>query len=105
MTTIAGSTHDAAVPGAPTGGPGASADTDSIDTLRGQIDAMDEAIVRLVAERAKLSARVQTARMNAGGTRVELGRERVILDTYRATLGSHGPTLADAVLQVCRGAR
>ncbi len=79
--------------------------TASIDTLRAQIDAMDEAIVRLVAERAKLSARVQTARMNAGGTRVELGRERVILDAYRAALGSQGPALADAVLQVCRGAR
>jgi chorismate mutase len=43
--------------------------------------------------------------MNAGGTRVELGRERVILDTYRTGLGPHGPQLADAVLQVCRGTR
>jgi chorismate mutase len=41
--------------------------------------------------------------MNAGGTRVELGRERVILDTYRRGLGPQGPNLADAVLQVCRG--
>ena len=64
---------------------------------------MDEAITRLVAERAKLSPAIQTARMNAGGTRVELGRERVILDTYRAALGPNGPALADAVLQVCRG--
>jgi chorismate mutase len=78
---------------------------DAIPVLRGQIDAMDEAIARLVAERAKLSDRVQRARMNAGGTRVELGRERVILETYRAALGPQGPALADAVLQVCRGAR
>jgi chorismate mutase len=78
---------------------------DAIPVLRGQIDALDEAIVRLVAERAKLSRRIQTARMNAGGTRVELGRERVILETYRAALGPHGPALADSVLQVCRGAR
>jgi chorismate mutase len=105
MSSIVGPMQEAAVRGAPIGGPGASASTDSIETLRGQIDAMDEAIVRLVAERAKLSARVQTARMNAGGTRVELGRERVILDTYRAALGNNGPALADAVLQVCRGAR
>ena len=76
---------------------------DAVPTLRGQIDALDAAIVRLVAERARLSARIQTARMNAGGTRVELGRERVILDTYRTGLGPHGPQLADAVLQVCRG--
>ena len=78
---------------------------DAIPVLRSQIDALDEAIVRLVAERARLSKRIQTARMNAGGTRVELGRERVILETYRATLGTHGPALADSVLQVCRGAR
>jgi chorismate mutase len=77
----------------------------AIPVLRAQIDALDEAIVRLVAERAKLSNRIQTARMSAGGTRVELGRERVILETYRSALGSHGPALADSVLQVCRGAR
>ena len=87
---------------------GDAADTtgvDAIDTLRGQIDALDEAIVNLVAERAKLSTRIQTARLNAGGARVELGRERVILDSYRRGLGPHGPTLADAILQVCRGTR
>jgi chorismate mutase len=78
---------------------------DAVGTLRGQIDSLDAAIVRLVAERARLSARIQTARMNAGGTRVELGRERVILDTYRAGLGQHGRQLADSVLQVCRGTR
>jgi hypothetical protein len=36
---------------------------------------------------------------------VELGRERVILGTYRTALGSHGPALADSVLLVCRGTR
>jgi chorismate mutase len=78
---------------------------DAILVLRGQIDSLDEAIIRLVAERAKLSSRVQTARMNAGGTRVQLGRERVIMDAYRSGLGAQGPSLADAVLQVCRGTR
>jgi chorismate mutase len=78
---------------------------EAIPVLRAQIDALDDAIVRLVAERAKLSVRIQTARINAGGTRVELGRERVILETYRSALGPHGPALADSVLQVCRGTR
>ncbi|MFN2517937.1 MAG: chorismate mutase [Jatrophihabitantaceae bacterium] len=78
---------------------------EAVLTLRGQIDALDAAIVRLVAERARLSARIQTARMNAGGTRVELGRERVILNAYRGGLGPDGANLADAVLQVCRGRR
>ena len=76
-----------------------------IPVLRGQIDSLDEAIIRLVGERAALSRRVQTARMSAGGTRVQLGRERVILASYRDALGTHGPALADAILQVCRGAR
>jgi chorismate mutase len=78
---------------------------DVIPMLRGQIDALDTAIVNLVAERARLSARIQTARINGGGARVELGRERVILDAYRSGLGHHGANLADAVLQVCRGER
>jgi chorismate mutase len=83
----------------------AAAAAEAIPLLRRQIDSLDEAITRLVGERAKLSRRVQTARMNAGGTRVQLGRERVILDTYRSALGPNGPALADAILQVCRGAR
>lgn len=77
----------------------------SIPMLRGQIDALDAAIINLVSERARLSERIQTARINGGGTRVELGRERVIHDTYRSGLGRQGANLADAVLQVCRGER
>jgi chorismate mutase len=77
----------------------------TIPMLREQIDALDAALIQLVAERARVSRRIQTARMNAGGTRVELGRERTVLASYRAGLGPEGPTLADAVLQVCLGAR
>ncbi|HZE48842.1 MAG TPA: chorismate mutase, partial [Jatrophihabitantaceae bacterium] len=80
-------------------------DADTIPALRSQIDALDEAITRLVAERARLSRRVQSARMNSGGTRVQLGRERVVLDGYRKVLGPDGAALGDAVLRVCRGAR
>lgn len=82
---------------------GDSADT--IPMLREQIDALDAALIALVSERIRVSRRIQTARMNAGGTRVELGRERTVLATYRDGLGATGPTLAEAVLQVCRGAR
>lgn len=80
-------------------------EADAIALLRGQIDALDAAICRLVTERARLSQRIQAARMNSGGTRVQLGRERLILDAYRRALGPQGPSLADAILQVCRGAR
>ena len=78
---------------------------DVIPTLRTQIDAMDAAIIRLVAERTLLSKRIQTARITAGGTRVELGRERMILDSYRSGLGPDGPQLAEAILRVGRGAK
>jgi chorismate mutase len=78
-------------------------DADAIGMLRGQIAALDDAIARLVAERGRLSRRIQLARVNAGGTRVELGRERVVLDRYRAGLGPDGVQFANAVLRVCRG--
>src|ERR1700709_297697 len=77
----------------------------AIPVLREQIDALDAAIIRLVAERARVSRRIQTARINAGGTRVELGRERIVHATYRDGLGPDGPQLADSLLQVCRGTR
>ncbi len=80
-------------------------DDSTIPTLRLQIDAMDEALIRLVTERARLSKRIQAARISGGGTRVELGRERVVLDAYRTALGPDGAQLADALLRVCRGAR
>lgn len=85
--------------------PTAAAADQTVPMLREQIDALDAALIQLVAERARVSRRIQTARMNAGGTRVELGRERTVRDTYRTGLGPDGPSLADAVLQVCRGAR
>lgn len=78
---------------------------DLVPVLREQIDALDEALIALVAERVRVSRRIQIARMNAGGTRVELGRERVVLAAYRDGLGADGPQLADAVLKVCRGSR
>jgi len=78
-------------------------DADAIPMLRGQIDALDDAIARLVAERGRVSRRIQLARINAGGTRVELGRERVVLERYRTGLGPDGIQLANAVLRVCRG--
>ena len=82
-----------------------AADPGVIATLRGQIDALDTAIARLVAERAQLSRHIQAARMDAGGTRVELGRERAILSRYRSRLGTEGSALAEAVLRVCRGSQ
>jgi chorismate mutase len=85
--------------------PAAGPANDLVTALRGQIDDLDAAIARLVAERASVSRQIQQARMAAGGTRVELGRERVIRAGYRDALGPDGAQLADAVLLVCRGRR
>ena len=84
--------------------PAPNTEADLIPLLRTQIDAIDAGIARLVAERARLSARVQTARIAAGGVRVELGRERRVLEGYRDTLGDDGVPLGNAVLRLCRGA-
>ena len=78
-------------------------ETDPIGLLRARIDALDEGIIRLVSERARLSRRVQSERMAAGGVRLELDRERRILDSYRTGLGEGGGSIGDAVLRTCRG--
>jgi chorismate mutase len=78
-------------------------DAEVIPLLRTQIDAIDAGIARLIAERARLSRRIQAARIAAGGVRVELGRERLILEGYRAALGEDGIGLGTAVLRLCRG--
>jgi chorismate mutase len=80
-------------------------DPGSVDTLRIQIDALDAAIGQLISERARLSHRIQLARLSAGGPRVALGRERLIHERYRAALGGAGGMVAEAVLRVCRGNR
>lgn len=78
---------------------------DQIALMREGIDALDVQIAQLVADRMQLSRRIQAARIQQGGTRLELGRERVILDGYRRVLGPDGPVLGEVVLRVCRGAR
>ena len=93
MTTL---TPPAATP-SPTG------EAELIPLLRAQIDALDAGIARLVAERGRLSARIQSARIAAGGVRVELGRERRVLEGYRDSLGDEGLALGNAVLRLCRG--
>lgn len=78
---------------------------DPIDDLRAQIDALDARIAQSVAERAAVSKQIQALRINSGGTRFELSRERVVLDHYRAELGHDGPGLAESILRICRGTR
>jgi chorismate mutase len=95
----------AAVPPAPYGPAPDDDVTALIHDLRSQIDDVDQAILTLLATRRGLSRQVQDARVAAGGVRIELNRERQILTTYGAALGSHGVALATAVLRSCRGGR
>ncbi len=79
-------------------------DLDTLVTaLRARIDDLDRTVVDIVAERRVLSRRIQEARVAAGGVRVELSRERDILEAYSAGIGSEGVALATAVLRTCRG--
>lgn len=86
--------------------PTMTAPTDSADTiaeLRARIDALDTDIVRLISERAALSAQVQATRIASSGLRLELGRERDVIGNYHRALGTSGTAIADAVLRACRG--
>lgn len=74
-----------------------------IDSLRGQIDEIDDGIAELIMRRALLSRRAQEVRMAAGGVRIELTRERVVLQHYRDALGDSGVALGSVVLGLCRG--
>jgi chorismate mutase len=78
---------------------------EAIPVLRERIDELDAQIAQLVRSRSEVSRRIQAARIQGGGTRIELGRERVVLQGYREVLGPDGALLGDAVLRVCRGAR
>ncbi|MDQ6874715.1 MAG: chorismate mutase [Actinomycetota bacterium] len=87
--------------------PAQPAPGDDLDTLvaalRSRIDAVDRSVLDLIAERRVLSRRIQDARVAAGGVRIELSREREVLDVYGRALGADGTALATAVLRNCRG--
>ncbi|MGK5451121.1 MULTISPECIES: chorismate mutase [Streptomyces] len=83
-------------------GAGAGAD-ERIAEDRERIDELDRRIIRLVRERMEVSARIQQARIGAGGRRVNLSREMEILTRYRERLGRPGTSLAMTLLELCRG--
>lgn len=76
---------------------------DRIDDLRTAISGIDGEIVELVARRITLSREVAALRMAAGGTRLALSREQVIVDRFTAALGADGTALAMLLLRASRG--
>jgi len=83
---------------------GSTSDPDThIARLRGRLDEIDETIVALWQERARISQEIGATRVAAGGTRLVLSREREILERFRMALGEDGTQLALLVLRAGRG--
>lgn len=77
-------------------------DTQDLESLRTEIDGLDEEILRLVKRRAEVSREIGAVRMAAGGTRIVYNREMDVLARYRE-LGPEGRQLAMALLNLGRG--
>lgn len=86
----------------PTGADAAPA-ADEIREMRERIDEIDQAIIDLWQERARLSQQVGKTRMASGGTRLVLSREREIVERFRAALGPDGTQVALLLLRSGRG--
>lgn len=84
-------------------GAGAAPAADEIRAMRERIDEIDQAIIDLWQERARLSQQVGKTRMASGGTRLVLSREREIVERFRAALGPDGTQVALLLLRSGRG--
>ena len=76
---------------------------EEIKAMRERIDEIDQAIIDLWLERARLSQAVGKTRMASGGTRLVLSREREIVERFRSALGADGTQVALMILRAGRG--
>ncbi|MFF2331287.1 MULTISPECIES: chorismate mutase [unclassified Streptomyces] len=74
-----------------------------IEEDRAVIDSLDAQVVELLAQRARVSARIQRRRVRSGGPRTVFSREMDVLARYRDALGTDGTRIAMDVLRLCRG--
>ena len=84
-------------------GAGEAAAADEIRGIRERIDEIDQQIIDLWLERARLSQQVGRTRMASGGTRLVLSREREIVERFREALGADGTQVALMILRAGRG--
>ena len=84
-------------------GAGAAPAADEIRGIRERIDQIDQALIDLWLERARLSQQVGKTRMASGGTRLVLSREREIVERFRESLGPDGTQVALLLLRAGRG--
>lgn len=85
----------------PTTDIGTEADT-RIDSLRAEINHLDDEIVRMVRRRTEISQEIGAARLAAGGTRIVHQREMAVLSHYEQ-LGTEGRALGLLLLSLGRG--
>ena len=76
---------------------------EEITAMRERIDEIDQAIIDLWLERARISQAVGKTRMASGGTRLVLSREREIVERFREALGPDGTQIALMILRAGRG--
>ena len=76
---------------------------DAVTAGRERIDLLDAELVRLIAERAAVSAEVQAARRAAGGPRIVQSRENEVVGRWHTALGRPGSAIALALLELGRG--
>ena len=79
--------------------------TDAVAVGRERIDQLDAELVRLIAERAAVSAEVQAARRAAGGPTIVQSRENEVVGRWHSALGRPGSAIALALLELGRGPR
>ena len=88
----------AAAPPAVTG-----TEVERIAELRAAIDACDAEIIEVVQRRLAVSKEIGALRSASGGTRLNLSREKQVLDRFRAALGPDGAALGMLLLRQGRG--
>ncbi|MEU4239375.1 chorismate mutase [Actinoplanes sp. NPDC026619] len=84
-------------------GAGETLAAEEIIAMRERIDEIDQAIIDLWLERARISQAVGKTRMASGGTRLVLSREREIVERFREALGPDGTQIALMILRAGRG--
>ena len=88
----------APVPAAVTG-----TEVERIAQLRTAIDACDAEIIEVVRRRLAVSKEIGALRSASGGTRLNLTREKQVLDRFREALGPDGAALGMLLLRQGRG--
>ncbi|GAA0533860.1 chorismate mutase [Paractinoplanes ferrugineus] len=86
-----------------TTGAGEPLAADEIRAMRERIDEIDQTIIDLWLERARISQSVGRTRIASGGTRLVLSREREIVERFREALGPDGTQIALMILRAGRG--